>query len=128
MRTQFILLMFCSVLALTNYGRLNTEQQTSTLTATDAASVVYSEGAEVEAYTPDEEVQYGLCEPTEQELESVTDELRAVSGDVNFNLIQYMNHGDYLPFDKCFEEWLQDRTEIFEAIGYEELLPFQTIN
>jgi hypothetical protein len=114
-----------------NAVNLNTEQKTPVLTATkaEAFSITYSEGAEVDVYTPEEEVQYGLCEPTAEELESVAEELREASGDaVNFNLIQYTNHSDYLPFDKHFENWLQERTEIFEAIGYEELLPFQTIN
>jgi hypothetical protein len=126
MRTQFILLAFCSLLALTNVADLDTKQKP--LVPTDSAPIVYSESEEVEVYTADEEVQYGLCEPTEQELEEVADELREVSGDLNFNLIQYTNHSDYLPFDKRFEQWLNLRTEILETIGYQELLPFQTIN
>ena len=126
MRTQFFILAFCSLLALTNVT--NWDKQQKILTPTETAPIVYSESEEVEAYTPEEEVQYGLCEPTAEELETVAEELREVSGELNFNLIQYTNHSDYLPFDERFETWLKERSEIFETIGYEELLPFRTIN
>jgi hypothetical protein len=122
MRTQIILFAFCSVLAI---------GKATELMPTESAlppAVLYTESVEVAAYTAEEEVQYGLCEPTEEELDAVAEELREVSGDVNFNLIQYTNHSDYLPFDEHFSAWLKERAEIFGAIGYEELLPFRAIS
>jgi hypothetical protein len=126
MRTQFLILAFCSVLALTKVTNLDTQQKV--LTPTETAPILYSESEEVEVYSAEEEVQYGLCEPTAEELESVAEELREVSGELNFNLIQYTNHSDYLPFDQRFKDWLDFRTAILKTIGYQELLPFQTIN
>lgn len=92
-----------------------------------AAATQHTESAVVRAYTPDEEVYYGLNEATEQERDTlIQTEQRAAGDGTNFNLIQYLDKAERLPFDGAFEDWLQERTLILQNIGYEKLLPFLT--